>query len=151
MINHRKSKHKATNPIKIEDKKGTFITVEHMDIRLNIISNSKDDDQEWHHDSSTVVEEASPELKKPSMYKVVIFNDDYTPMEFVVELLEFFFSLNREAATRVMLKVHTEGKAVCGIYVHDIAETKATQVNQYARDNEHPLLCEIEPVEDDDE
>jgi len=122
-----------------------------MDIRLNIIFSSKDDDQEWHHDSTTVVEEVRPELKKPSKYKVVIFNDDYTPMEFVVELLEFFFSLNRDAATRVMLKVHTEGKAVCGVYVHDIAETKATQVNQYARDNEHPLLCEIEPAEDEDE
>lgn len=139
------------NPIKIENKKGPFFTLERMDIRLNIISSNKDDDQEWHQDSSTVVEEVRPKLKKPSMYKVVIFNDDFTPMEFVVELLEFFFSLNREAATRVMLKVHTEGKAVCGVYVHDIAETKATQVNQYARDNEHPLLCEIEPAEDDDE
>lgn len=122
-----------------------------MNIRLNIISNNKDDEQEWHHDTGTVVEETRPELKKPPMYKVVIFNDDYTPMEFVVELLEFFFSLNRDAATRVMLKVHTEGKAVCGVYVHDIAETKATQVNQYARDNEHPLLCEIEPAEEDEQ
>jgi ATP-dependent Clp protease adaptor protein ClpS len=121
-----------------------------MDIRLNHIFNTKDDDQEWHHDSTTVVEEAVPQLKKPKLYRVVIFNDDYTPMEFVVELLEFFFSLNREAATRIMLKVHTEGKAVCGVYVHDIADTKAAQVNQYARDNEHPLLCEIEPVEDDE-
>lgn len=121
-----------------------------MDIRLNRIFNTKDDDQEWHHDSTTVVEEAVPQLKKPKLYRVVIFNDDYTPMEFVVELLEFFFSMNREAATRIMLKVHTEGKAVCGVYVHDIAETKAAQVNQYARDNEHPLLCEIEPAEDDE-
>jgi len=149
-INHRKSNHKAENPIKIDSKKDPFFTIERMDIRLNIISSNKDDEQEWHHDNSTVVEEVRPELKKPSMYKVVIFNDDFTPMEFVVELLEFFFSLNREAATRVMLKVHTEGKAVCGVYVHDIAETKATQVNQYARDNEHPLLCEIEPAEDAD-
>ena len=122
-----------------------------MDMRLNIIRNAKDDEQEWHHDGATVVEEAKPMLKKPPMYKVVIFNDDYTPMEFVVELLEFFFSLNREAATRIMLKVHTEGKAVCGVYVQDIADTKAAQVNQYARENEHPLLCEIEPAEEDDE
>lgn len=122
-----------------------------MDIRANIFLNTRDDDQEWHHDSSVVVEEARPKLKKPPMYKVVIFNDDYTPMEFVVELLEFFFSMNREAATRIMLKVHTEGKAVCGIYVHDIADTKAAQVNQYARDNQHPLLCETEPAEDDED
>jgi ATP-dependent Clp protease adaptor protein ClpS len=122
-----------------------------MNIRLNISLNNKDDEQEWHHDSTAVVEETRPELKKPPMYKVVIFNDDYTPMEFVVELLEFFFSMNREAATRIMLKVHTEGKAVCGVYVHDIADTKASQINQYARDNEHPLLCETEPVDDDEQ
>lgn len=84
------------------------------------------------------------------MYKVVLLNDDYTPMEFVVETLEIFFSMNREQATHVMLTVHTKGKAVCGIFTRDIAETKAAQVNQYAKENEHPLLCEIEAVEDDE-
>ena len=69
------------------------------------------------------------------MYKVVLFNDDYTPMDFVVEILEVFFNLNRELATKVMLAVHTEGRAVCGIYTRDIAETKAAQVNQYARES----------------
>ncbi|GGM23373.1 hypothetical protein GCM10009425_37770 [Pseudomonas asuensis] len=73
-----------------------------------------------------------------------MFNDDYTPMEFVVEVLEKFFSMNREQATQIMLVVHTQGKAVCGVFTRDIAETKAMQVNQYARESQHPLLCEIE-------
>lgn len=97
------------------------------------------------------VEESKPQLKRPSMYKVVLLNDDYTPMEFVVEILEMFFSMNREQATNVMLTVHTQGKGVCGVFTRDIAETKAALVNQYARENEHPLLCEIEAVDDGDE
>lgn len=108
------------------------------------------DDNEWGHEGHTTLEEARPRLKKPPLYKVVLLNDDYTPMEFVVDLLEIFFGLNRELATRVMLKVHTEGKAVCGIFTRDVAETKAQQVNQYAKEHEHPLLCEIEPAEDDE-
>ena len=103
-----------------------------MDIRLNISLSSKDDDQTWQHDSTEVVEEVRPRLKRPPMFKVLIFNDDYTPMEFVVELLEIFFSMNREIATRIMLKVHTEGKAVCGVYTRDIADAKAEKVNQFA-------------------
>ncbi|MEP5232521.1 ATP-dependent Clp protease adapter ClpS [Alcanivorax sp.] len=90
------------------------------------------------------VEEAKPKLKPPSMYKVLMLNDDYTPMDFVVEILEDFFNLGREQATRVMLTVHTEGKAVCGVYPQDIAETKATQVVEYARENQHPLMCQVE-------
>lgn len=78
-----------------------------------------------------------------------MFNDDYTPMEFVVHVLESFFSMDRERATRTMLQVHKEGKAVCGVYTRDIAETKATQVVDYAQQNQHPLLCEIEAVEED--
>ena len=74
-------------------------------------------------------------------------NDDYTPMEFVVEVLEVFFQLDRERATHIMLAVHTQGKGVCGVYTRDIAETKTAQVNQYSRQNEHPLLCEIEASE----
>ena len=88
-----------------------------------------------------------PRLKKPPLYKVILINDDYTPMEFVVEVLEIFFKMNREQATQIMLTVHTQGKGVCGIYTRDIAETKAAQVNQYARDHQHPLLCEIEASE----
>ena len=91
--------------------------------------------------------ESKPELKRPPLFKVVLINDDYTPMEFVVEVLEIFFRMNREQATHVMLNVHTQGKGVCGIYTRDIAETKSAQVNQYARENQHPLLCEIEASE----
>lgn len=105
--------------------------------------------QKEQHDSSggLALEESKPELKRPPLYKVVLINDDYTPMEFVVEVLEIFFRMNREQATHVMLTVHTQGKGVCGIYTRDIAETKAAQVNQYAREHEHPLLCEIEASE----
>merc|ERR1711916_198369 len=108
------------------------------------------DDLDGNKDGSLAVAEQKPELKRPPLYKVVMLNDDYTPMEFVVEVLERFFSMHREQATQVMLKVHTNGSAVCGIFTRDIAETKAAQVNQYARDNEHPLLCEIAVVDDDD-
>ena len=92
-----------------------------------------------------LVERVKPRLRKPRLYRVVMMNDDYTPMEFVVHVLENFFNMNREMATRVMLRVHTEGKAVCGVYTRDIAETKAEQINQYSLENEHPLLCQIEP------
>lgn len=101
-------------------------------------------------EGGVATQEARPKLKRPSLYKVVMLNDDYTPMEFVVETLEHFFYMNREQATRVMLTVHTAGKAVCGVFTKDVAETKAAQVNQHARDNEHPLLCEIEASEGDD-
>lgn len=104
------------------------------------------DNPEPHDDDSEgiAVQEAKPALQAPPMYKVVLFNDDYTPMDFVVEVLEVFFNLNRELATKVMLAVHTEGRAVCGVFTRDIAETKAMQVNQYAKESQHPLLCEIE-------
>ena len=94
--------------------------------------------------AALLLEEAKPELEAPSMYKVIMNNDDYTPMDFVVEVLEVFFDLHREAATRVMLTVHTEGRAVCGLFTRDVAETKTMQVNQYSRESQHPLLCEIE-------
>ena len=103
--------------------------------------------EEQDSDSGLVLQESKPELKRPPLFKVVLMNDDYTPMEFVVEVLETFFRMNREQATHVMLTVHTKGKGVCGIFTRDIAETKAAQVNQYARENEHPLLCEIEASE----
>jgi ATP-dependent Clp protease adaptor protein ClpS len=97
-----------------------------------------------HLDGDLALQEAKPQLKKPPLYKVILLNDDYTPMEFVIEVLEVFFRMNREQATQVMLTVHTHGKGVCGIYTRDIAETKMAQVNQYSRENQHPLLCEIE-------
>lgn len=95
-------------------------------------------------DDDLAVEEAKPELKRPSMYKVIILNDDYTPMDFVVEVLEGFFYMSSEKATQVMLQVHTEGKGVCGVFSRDVAETKVTQVNDYSQKNQHPLLCTME-------
>ena len=95
-------------------------------------------------DGGTAVETAKPKLKKPPLYQVVLLNDDYTPMEFVVEVLEGFFIMNREQATRVMLQVHTKGKGVCGIYTRDVAESKVHQVNQFSREYQHPLLCDME-------
>jgi ATP-dependent Clp protease adaptor protein ClpS len=102
-------------------------------------------------ESDVALAPAKPKVKRPPLYRVVLLNDDYTPMEFVVEVLEHFFSMNREKATQVMLAVHTQGKGVCGIYTRDVAETKAELVNQAARDNGHPLLCEVEPSQDGDD
>jgi ATP-dependent Clp protease adaptor protein ClpS len=87
---------------------------------------------------------SKPQLKRPPMYKVILLNDDYTPMEFVVHVLERFFGMNREKATQIMLTVHTSGSAVVGIFPRDVAETKSEQVNQYAQDNHHPLMSKIE-------
>ncbi len=90
------------------------------------------------------VQEAEPELKEPPQYKVLILNDDYTPMDFVVQILERFFSKNRQAATQIMVEVHTSGKGICGTFSFEIAETKVDQVNQYSREHQHPLLCTLE-------
>ena len=92
------------------------------------------------------LEEAKPKLKKPPLYKVVLLNDDYTPMDFVVSVLELFFSKPRDQATRIMLQVHTQGKGVCGVFSREIAETKVHQVNTFARENQHPLICTLEPA-----
>lgn len=92
-----------------------------------------------------LAEEVKPALKRPRKYKVILLNDDYTPMEFVIEVLVTFFRLSEEMATRVMLQVHTQGRGVCGIYTRDIAETRVAQVNDYARVSQHPLLCSMEP------
>jgi len=95
-------------------------------------------------DSGLAVEPDKPKLKRPPMYKVVVVNDDYTPMEFVVRVLEEFFGMDRPKATRVMLTVHTQGRAVAGIFTREVAETKVNQVNAYARKHQHPLLCTME-------
>ncbi|MBK1674192.1 ATP-dependent Clp protease adapter ClpS [Ectothiorhodospira shaposhnikovii] len=102
------------------------------------------DEHTHQSDHGLVVEPAKPKLKQPPRYKVVLLNDDYTPMEFVVQVLEVFFAMDREKATRVMLHVHTRGKGVCGIYTRDIAESKVAQVNDYSREHQHPLLCAME-------
>ena len=90
------------------------------------------------------VEEARPKLKEPPLYRVVLINDDYTPMEFVVDILESIFGMERTRATQVMLEVHTKGKGICGVYNYEIAETKVAQVMGIAKQHEHPLLCEME-------
>lgn len=89
--------------------------------------------------------EAVPALKAPRKFRVVLLNDDYTPMEFVVEILKRFFQLREEVAVQIMLQVHYQGRGVCGVFTRDIAETKVVLVNDYARSNEHPLLCRMEP------
>ena len=99
-----------------------------------------------HYGDEVSVREAEPKIKKPPLYKVVLLNDDYTPMEFVVHVLESFFRMDHEKATQIMLHVHTQGKGVCGMYTRDVAETKVEQVNNYARANDHPLLCAMEEV-----
>ena len=99
---------------------------------------------ETDRDQGLIVEKARPKLKPPRMYKVLLLNDDYTPMEFVVHVLEAFFGMGREKATQIMLHVHTRGRGVCGVYSRDIAETKVAQVNDYSREHRHPLLCTME-------
>lgn len=95
--------------------------------------------------TGTAVAEARPKIKRPYLYKVLLLNDDFTPMDFVVEVLINFFHIEQEKAEQIMWKVHKEGKAVCGIFTKDVAETKATQVNEYSRSHSFPLLCVIEP------
>jgi ATP-dependent Clp protease adaptor protein ClpS len=95
-------------------------------------------------DRGLALEEAKPRIKRPPLFKVVLLNDDYTPMEFVVEILQKFFRMDRPTATQVMLHVHTRGKGVCGVYTYEIAETKVALVNDYSRKHQHPLLCTME-------
>ena len=93
---------------------------------------------------SAVVTQVKPKTQKPSLYRVLILNDDYTPMDFVVLVLQKFFSLTRERATQIMLKVHREGMGICGIYPKDVAATKVEQVRSYAKQHQHPLQCVME-------
>ena len=106
--------------------------------------NNPERDQEL----GVVVAPARPELQRPPMYQVVLLNDDYTPMDFVVAVLELFFAMTRERATQVMLHVHTRGKGICGVFTREVAETKVTQVNEFARSHQHPLLCTMEKASD---
>ncbi len=96
------------------------------------------------HDGGTEVLESPPELMEPALYKVVLLNDDFTPMDFVVELLMQFFGMSIERATQVMLHVHTRGKGICGVFSLQVAETKVQQVTEFARHHQHPLQCTLE-------
>ena len=113
---------------------------------FNIKLNNKSEDYE--SDSSSLVELEEPKLKKPSLYRVILLNDDYTPMEFVIYVLQTFFSYDKEKATQIMLAVHTKGKGVCGIFPKEIAEMKSHEINEMAKAHEHPLISEIEPLTD---
>jgi ATP-dependent Clp protease adaptor protein ClpS len=101
-------------------------------------------DLESQKEQGLALEEARPEVKLPPMYRVVLVNDDYTPMDFVIEILKTFFRMSHDRATQVMLHVHTRGRGVCGVFTFEIAETKVAQVNEYSRQSEHPLKCTME-------
>ncbi len=105
---------------------------------------SEDTEHEQGH--GVVVAPARPELSPPPMFQVVLLNDDYTPMDFVVDVLRGFFGMTQERAVQVMLHVHTRGKGVCGVFSREVAETKVAHVNEYARSHQHPLLCSMEKM-----
>ena len=117
-----------------------------VDVRLHEVGGDDGDDEGEGWDTGTVVKErpAEPKLKRPPMYKVIMLNDDYTPMEFVVDVLMKFFQMDQEKAWQVMYAVHTTGSAVVGIFPRDIAETKSEQVNAYAQENQFPLRSTVE-------
>lgn len=116
---------------------------EHMDDNQGIPPGSDPDEGEPDPDTGLMLK-ARPKTKKPAMYKVLLLNDDYTPMEFVVTVLEQFFSKNRQESTDIMLHVHRRGVGVCGVYTFEVAETKVAQVMDFARQNEQPLQCTME-------
>ncbi|GJL82874.1 MAG: ATP-dependent Clp protease adapter protein ClpS 1 [marine bacterium B5-7] len=103
------------------------------------------DSREIQRTGGTSLKEAKPKVKKPRLYKVVLLNDDYTPMDFVVIVLERFFQKNREQAVQIMLTIHHKGSGICGVFPFEIAETKVQQVLGYAQENQHPLQCTMEP------
>jgi len=115
-----------------------------MDLMITMSDNDKRGGGTTEGPNTGVVVKARPKTRKPAMYKVLMLNDDYTPMEFVVHVLERFFQKNREEATRIMLHVHRRGVGVCGVFTYEVAETKVTQVMDLARQNQHPLQCTIE-------
>ncbi len=109
---------------------------------LNANDPERDADAEF--DRGVAIQEERPEVKKPPLYKVFLINDDYTPMGFVEYILQKFFGMSDETATRVMLSVHTQGRGVCGVFTKDIAETKVAQVTEFSRHHQHPLMCTME-------
>ena len=98
---------------------------------------------------NTSILENEPLTKKPNLYRVIILNDDYTPMEFVVFILQSFFGMDKDKATQIMLAVHTNGKGVCGIFTKEVAETKSQQINNFAKENEHPLVTDVEELDNE--
>lgn len=115
-------------------------------MKSNVRAMAADPHPESEHEYGVALETAKPELQRPAMFQVVLLNDDYTPMEFVVEVLRVFFGMQQERAVQVMLHVHHRGKGVCGVFTREVAETKVNQVNEYARAHQHPLLCDMEKL-----
>src|SRR4029077_3080488 len=109
-----------------------------------ILSSSHEDDRRPSKTGVGLLTRTEKKTRKPSLYRVLLLNDDFTPMDFVVHVLERFFSKNRQEATEIMLHVHRKGVGVCGTYTYEVAETKVTTVMEYARRNEHPLQCTME-------
>lgn len=141
-LNNMRSKKRQMS---LNEVKSSFYDSGYIDWHLN--PRMSDAENPDHEQGDVAVQTAPPEVKRPPMYAVVLMNDDYTPMDFVIEILQQYFALNLDQATQVMLTVHYEGKGEAGVYPRDIAETKANQVNNYARSQGHPLLCQIEPKE----
>lgn len=131
----------STKKVNLNELKASFGNTGYTDWHIQLSDQSNDQ----HDEGDLDVKVAPPELKRPPLYIVFLLNDDYTPMDVVIEILQLFFAMNLDQATEVMLTVHYEGKGVAGVYPRDIAETKANQVNNYARSQGHPLLCQIEP------
>lgn len=102
--------------------------------------------QQFEHEHELAVATSRPQVQPPGRWQVLLLNDDYTPMDFVIEVLQHFFTMDMEQATQVMLHVHTRGKGVCGEYSREVAETKVAQVNDFSRMNQHPLLCTMQAV-----
>jgi ATP-dependent Clp protease adaptor protein ClpS len=111
-----------------------------------VVMPGKIPDNATEHEQGVAVAPSRPATARPPLYQVVLLNDDYTPMEFVVVVLETFFNMGRERATQVMLHVHTRGKGVCGVFSREVAESKVAQVNEYSRLHQHPLLCTMEKL-----
>ena len=116
-----------------------------MSSSIPVLADDDSEHDDGEGDAQTgIVTRTRPKTKKPSLYKVLLLNDDYTPMEFVVYVLERFFNKGTEEATQIMLHVHTKGVGICGVYTYEVAETKVTQVMSFARQHQHPLQCTME-------
>lgn len=107
---------------------------------------ANESEHEHDGDRGLALETAKPEVARPPLFQVLLLNDDFTPMDFVVEVLRTFFNLDQEQSVQVMLHVHTRGRGVCGVFTREVAETKVTHVNEYSRSHQHPLLCTMEKL-----
>jgi ATP-dependent Clp protease adaptor protein ClpS len=120
------------------------VELEMIVMTVHMQAENDDDNRTGGSRGTAVITRTKPKAKRPSLYRVLLLNDDYTPMEFVIHILERFFQKDREAATRIMLHVHNHGVGECGIFTYEVAETKVTQVMDFARQHQHPLQCVME-------